>query len=71
MIISLHRYLTDVAKVDIYWYIGNQLDLVPAQLPRLARPITGSSTVLWRYHFNTGLAPTPMMALCALANIHQ
>ncbi|CEJ59702.1 hypothetical protein PMG11_08314 [Penicillium brasilianum] len=50
---GLHRYLTDVAKVDIYWYIGSQLDLAPAQLPRLARPITGSSTVPWRYHFNT------------------
>ncbi|KAJ6114723.1 hypothetical protein N7486_000501 [Penicillium sp. IBT 16267x] len=50
---GLHRYLTDVANVDIYWHIGSQLDLAPAQLPRLARPITGSSTVPWRYHFNT------------------
>jgi alpha-N-acetylglucosaminidase len=57
MIMSLHRYLTDVANVDIYWYIGSQLDLAPARLPRLSRPITGSSTVPWRYHFNTGLAP--------------
>lgn len=54
MINSLHRYLTDVANVDIYWYIGSQLNSAPAQLPALTTPMTGSSTVPWRYHFNTG-----------------
>ncbi|KAJ5981184.1 hypothetical protein N7499_001803 [Penicillium canescens] len=50
---GLHRYLTAVAHVDIYWYIGSRLDLAPAKLPQLASPISGSSTVPWRYHFNT------------------
>ena len=54
---SLHRYLTDVARVDIYWYIGSRLDLAPADLPPVCNPITGSSTVPWRYHFNTGWNP--------------
>lgn len=51
---SLHRYLTDVAHVDIYWYIGSRLDIAPAELPRLSAPLKGSSIVPWRYHFNTG-----------------
>ncbi|KAJ5769528.1 hypothetical protein N7520_004087 [Penicillium odoratum] len=50
---GLHRYLTDVAHVDIYWFIGSRLDQAPAELPRLHAPIVGSSTVPWRYHFNT------------------
>ncbi|KAJ5115696.1 hypothetical protein N7456_000044 [Penicillium angulare] len=50
---GLHRYLTDVAHVDIYWFIGSRLDQAPAKLPRLHTPINGSSTVPWRYHFNT------------------
>lgn len=50
----LHRYVSDVAHVDIYWYIGNRLNQAPAQLPRLSEPISGSSIVPWRYHFNTG-----------------
>ncbi|KAJ5288893.1 hypothetical protein N7478_001923 [Penicillium angulare] len=50
---GLHRYLTDVAHVDIYWFIGSRLDQAPAKLPHLHKPINGSSTVPWRYHFNT------------------
>ncbi|KAJ5621454.1 hypothetical protein N7528_006237 [Penicillium herquei] len=50
---GLHRYLTDAVHVDIWWFIGSQLDQAPAKLPRLSSPIRGSSTVPWRYHFNT------------------
>ncbi|KAL2010206.1 hypothetical protein VTN00DRAFT_6013 [Thermoascus crustaceus] len=50
---GLHRYLTDVAHVDIYWYIGSRLHVAPAELPRLSAPLKGSSVVPWRYHFNT------------------
>jgi alpha-N-acetylglucosaminidase len=53
---SLHRYLADAALVDIYWFVGSQLHLVPTQLPRLSGPLTGSSTVQRRYHFNTGMS---------------
>ncbi|KAH8693903.1 putative alpha-N-acetylglucosaminidase [Talaromyces proteolyticus] len=49
---GLHRYLVDVAHVDIYWYIGNRLDLV-SKLPHLSAPLTSSSIVPYRYHFNT------------------
>ncbi|KAK4949695.1 hypothetical protein LTR10_011536 [Elasticomyces elasticus] len=48
---GLHRYLTDVAHVDIYWFIGSQLDKLQS-LPRCAS-FNGSSIVPWRYHFNT------------------
>ena len=51
---SLHHYLSDFSHVDIYWFIGSRLDQAPTELPRLASPINGSSTVPWRYHFNTG-----------------
>ncbi|QKX62920.1 uncharacterized protein TRUGW13939_10088 [Talaromyces rugulosus] len=50
---GLHRYLTDVAHVDLYWYIGNRLDLASDPLPHLSAPLTGSSIVPYRYHFNT------------------
>ncbi|KAJ5793419.1 hypothetical protein N7457_000018 [Penicillium paradoxum] len=50
---ALHRYLSDVAHVDIYWFIGSRLDVAPSGLPHLTSPIHGSSTVPWRYHFNT------------------
>lgn len=55
--LSLHRYLSDVAHVDIYWFIGSRLDVAPSELPHLTSPIHGSSTVPWRYHFNTGMPP--------------
>ena len=53
----LHRYLSEVAHVDIYWFIGSRLHLAPAELPRLSAPLKGSSVVPWRYHFNTGVYP--------------
>lgn len=52
---GLHRYLADVAHVDIYWYIGSRLHLAPSTLPKLEVPLKGSSIVPWRYHFNTGM----------------
>ncbi|KAF2104360.1 putative alpha-N-acetylglucosaminidase [Rhizodiscina lignyota] len=51
--VGLHRYLTDVLKVDIYWYVGSQLNHTPSKLPHLGTPLRGASTVPWRYHFNT------------------
>ncbi|KAL6251089.1 hypothetical protein RBB50_001297 [Rhinocladiella similis] len=48
---GLRRYLTDVAHVDIYWFIGSQLDQVH-ELP-CCTVLNGSSVVPWRYHFNT------------------
>lgn len=51
---SLHQYLTGVVHVDIWWFIGSRLDQAPSTLPRVDTPILGSSTVPWRYHFNTG-----------------
>ncbi|KAJ5633385.1 hypothetical protein N7490_009724 [Penicillium lividum] len=50
---GLHRYLTDAAGVDMWWFIGNRLHVAPQQLPPLQQPIEGSSVVKWRYHFNT------------------
>ncbi|KAH8696754.1 putative alpha-N-acetylglucosaminidase [Talaromyces proteolyticus] len=49
----LHKYLSDIAHVGIYWYIGNRLDLAPSELPRLNEPLKGSSVVPWRYDLNT------------------
>ncbi|PYH97884.1 putative alpha-N-acetylglucosaminidase [Aspergillus ellipticus CBS 707.79] len=50
---GLHRYLSDIVHVDIYWYIGSRLHLAPAVLPNISAPLTGSSLVPYRYHFNT------------------
>ncbi|GFF94021.1 alpha-N-acetylglucosaminidase [Aspergillus udagawae] len=50
---GLHRYLADMAQVDLWWFVGNRLDVAPEQLPPLQQPIEGSSVVKWRYHFNT------------------
>ncbi|RFU26740.1 hypothetical protein B7463_g9605, partial [Scytalidium lignicola] len=47
------RYLTDVANVDIYWYVGSRLNVAPFPLPHLKEPLKGASIVPWRYHFNT------------------
>lgn len=52
----MHRlrwYLTTVAHVGLYWFIGNRLYLTPTPLPRLDESHTGTSIVPWRYHFNT------------------
>jgi alpha-N-acetylglucosaminidase len=54
---SLHRYLADVAHVDMWWFIGNRLNVAPEELPAIQQPITGSSAVQWRYHFNAGNRP--------------
>lgn len=54
-IIRLHRYLADVAHVDLYWFIGSRLDQISAgQLPKVDGTLTGASVVPYRYHFNTG-----------------
>ncbi|KAJ5120246.1 hypothetical protein N7448_010915 [Penicillium atrosanguineum] len=50
---GLHRYLTEIVHVDIYWFVGSRLGQAPSSLPRFDTPILGSSTVPWRYHFNT------------------
>ncbi|TAQ86005.1 hypothetical protein B7494_g5668 [Chlorociboria aeruginascens] len=50
---GLHRYLTDVLHVDIWWFIGSQLAQIPDELPGLNARIEGQSIVPWRYHFNT------------------
>ncbi|KUJ18115.1 putative alpha-N-acetylglucosaminidase [Mollisia scopiformis] len=50
---GLHRYLTDVVHVDIWWFIGSQLDIANETLPILATPLNGFSIVPWRYHFDT------------------
>ena len=61
--------MTDVAHVDIYWFIGSRLDQAPPKLPRLTSPIRGSSTVPWRYHFNTG--KTALMQLTSIYKLKR
>ena len=51
---GLRRYFTDVAHADLYWFIGNRLDQAASPLPKPNGTIAGSSTVPWRYFFNTG-----------------
>lgn len=53
---GLHRYFTDVAHVDLYWFIGSRLDQIQSPLPRPNGTITGRSIVPWRYFFNTGIS---------------
>lgn len=50
---GLRYYLTNYARVDIYWYPGSQLDQAPMQLPPINSTYRGKSIVPWRYHFNT------------------
>ncbi|QKX57787.1 uncharacterized protein TRUGW13939_04907 [Talaromyces rugulosus] len=50
---GLRRYLTEIAHVDIYWFVGSLLDKAPNPLPKLDTPLRGSSIVPWRYHLNT------------------
>lgn len=50
---GLRWYLSNIANVDIWWFIGSRLHLAPAQLPRLNQTYHGTSIVPWRYHFNT------------------
>ncbi|KKK12043.1 hypothetical protein P175DRAFT_0554948 [Aspergillus ochraceoroseus IBT 24754] len=49
---GLHRFFTDIAEVDFYWFIGNRLDAL-SSFPRLSETLVGESVVPWRYHFNT------------------
>ncbi|KAF2626397.1 glycoside hydrolase family 89 protein [Macroventuria anomochaeta] len=51
--VGLRHYLSDVAHVDIYWFIGNELDKAASPLPGINGTITRQSTVPWRYFFNT------------------
>ncbi|POR36171.1 Alpha-N-acetylglucosaminidase [Tolypocladium paradoxum] len=50
---GLHAYLSEEAHVDIWWYIGSQLENAPRQLPKLSAPLKRSSVVPYRYYFNT------------------
>ncbi|KAK7227558.1 hypothetical protein V2G26_015561 [Clonostachys chloroleuca] len=50
---GLHKYLSGSAHVDVWWFVGSQLDAAPSSLPALSAPLKGSSIVPWRYHFNT------------------
>jgi len=50
---GLRWYLTNVAHVDIFWFIGSRLHLAPYELPKMNSSYTGSSIIPWRYHFNT------------------
>ncbi|KAF2002261.1 glycoside hydrolase family 89 protein [Amniculicola lignicola CBS 123094] len=50
---GLRRYFTDVAHVDVYWFVGSRLKEAPSPAPRPASTIHGESIVPWRYFFNT------------------
>ena len=52
---GLRKYLTDVAHVDLYWFIGSRLNEAANPLPRPNATISGKSIVPWRYYFNTGM----------------
>ncbi|KAI1418879.1 glycoside hydrolase family 89 protein [Xylaria sp. FL1777] len=53
LLAGLHAYLSSEAHVDIWWFIGSQLDKAPRKLPALSSPLTGSSVVPLRYYLNT------------------
>jgi hypothetical protein len=63
---GLRRYLTDVAHVDIYWFIGSRLDQIASPLPTPNGTIIGESIVPWRYFFNTGTSFLGSQYLCNL-----
>ncbi|KAI1826032.1 glycoside hydrolase family 89 protein [Xylaria intraflava] len=50
---GLRAYMSTEAHVDIWWYIGSQLDQAPAHLPALSHPLVGTSVVPYRYYLNT------------------
>ncbi|KAL7802663.1 glycoside hydrolase family 89 protein [Trichoderma afarasin] len=50
---GLHKYLSSEANVDIWWFVGSQLDQAPKRLPQLKSPLKGTSVVPYRYHWNT------------------
>ncbi|PSR71093.1 hypothetical protein PHLCEN_2v13062 [Hermanssonia centrifuga] len=45
-------YVTEIGGVDIWW-TGSRLHELPSPLPSVGAPLTGSSIVPYRYHFNT------------------
>ena len=49
----MSRYLTEIAKVDIYW-TGSRLTQLPPIIPPVGKNISRQAIVPWRYHFNTG-----------------
>ncbi|KAI8628560.1 glycoside hydrolase family 89 protein [Xylariaceae sp. FL1651] len=53
LLAGLHAYLSSKAHIDIWWFIGSQLDKAPQQLPALSSPLIGSSIVPYRYYLNT------------------
>ncbi|KAI0400241.1 glycoside hydrolase family 89 protein [Xylaria palmicola] len=53
LLAGLHAYLSGEAHVDIWWFIGSQLDEAPRKLPVLSAPLTGASVVPYRYYLNT------------------
>ncbi|KAF2967071.1 hypothetical protein GQX73_g6497 [Xylaria multiplex] len=53
LLAGLHAYLSSESHVDIWWFIGSQLDEAPRKLPVLSSPLTGSSVVPYRYYLNT------------------
>ncbi|KAI0965505.1 glycoside hydrolase family 89 protein [Xylaria arbuscula] len=53
LLAGLHAYLSGEAHVDIWWFIGSQLDEAPSKLPVLSSPLKGSSVVPLRYYLNT------------------
>ncbi|KAI0150826.1 glycoside hydrolase family 89 protein [Xylariaceae sp. FL1272] len=53
LLAGLHAYLSSKAKVDIWWFIGSQLDKAPQELPELLSPLQGESVVPYRYYLNT------------------
>jgi hypothetical protein len=57
----MSRYLTEIAKVDIYW-TGSRLTRLPPIIPPVGKNISRQAIVPWRYHFNTGT--TPYYHLC-------
>ncbi|KAI1176547.1 glycoside hydrolase family 89 protein [Nemania sp. FL0916] len=53
LLAGLHAYLSRVAHVDIWWFIGSQLDAAPRKLPFLRDSLKGQSVVPYRYYLNT------------------
>jgi alpha-N-acetylglucosaminidase len=63
---GLRRYLTDVAHVDIFWFIGSRLDESVSTLSSTNETLTGKSIVPWRYYFNTGMLNSSCFVFLAL-----
>jgi hypothetical protein len=56
-LILMYRYLTEIAKVDIYW-TGSRLTQLSPIIPPVGKNISRQAVVPWRYHFNTGTSPS-------------